>query len=324
MVEKVDRVAAGSFLRVGYDLAGRVTSSFLPDNGVLGASYDRSGNLTSLTPPGRFAHFFAYSPVDLESDYTPPAVDSSGTGHVGRTYNLDRQLTRSASDGLPAVIPNYDSLKGRLQSIAFSAGTLSYAYNATTGQVSSITSPGGTQLSYTYDGALLKTMTWSGGPVTGTVTRTFDANFRVATETAGGQKVSYGYDTDSLLTSAGPLTVTRDATSGFVNGTSLGSLTDMRTYNAYGEPQTYAVSAGANALYSVDYGTRDALGRIVTKMETILGETHQYAYEYDAVGRLKDVTKDGTAAAHYDYDANGNRVGAPGLTSPPVLGQNSI
>ena len=144
------------------------------------------------------------------------------------------------------------------------------------------------------------------------------------TETAGGQKVSYGYDTDSLLTSAGPLTVTRDATSGFVNGTSLGSLTDMRTYNAYGEPQTYAVSAGANALYSVDYGTRDALGRIVTKMETILGETHQYAYEYDAVGRLKDVTKDGTAAAHYDYDANGHRVGAPGLTSPPVLGQNSI
>jgi len=302
----------------GYDLAGRVTSSFLPDNGVLGASYDRSGNLTSLTPPGRFAHFFAYSPVDLESDYTPPAVDSSGTGHVGRTYNLDRQLTRSAPDGLPAVIPNYDSLKGRLQSIAFSAGTLSYAYNATTGQVSSITSPGGTQLSYTYDGALLKTMTWSGGPVTGTVTRTFDANFRVVSETAGGQKVSYGYDTDGLLTSAGALTLTRDAATGFITGTNLGSLTDTRTYNSYSEQQTYAVNSGTNALYSVDYGTRDALGRIVTKTEAILGETHQYLYGYDTVGRLTDITKDGAAAAHYDYDANGNRLAAPELTSPPL------
>ena len=302
----------------GYNLAGRMTSSVLPDTGVLGAAYDRSGNVFSITPPGRFAHSFAYSPVDLESDYTPPTVDSSGTGHVSHAYNLDRQLTSSAPDGLPAVIPNYEAVKGRLQSIAFSAGTLTYVYNATTGQVSSVTSPGGTQLSYTYDGALLKTTTWSGGPVTGTVTRTLDADFRIASETAAGQKWSYGYDTDSLLTSAGALTMTRDAATGFITGTSLGSLTDTRTYNPYGEPQTYAVTSGAHPLYSVDYGTRDAVGRIVTKTETVLGETHQYVYGYDAAGRLTDVTKGGATAAHYDYDTNGNRLGAPGLTSPPL------
>jgi len=68
----------------------------------------------------------------------------------------------------------------------------------------------------------------------------------------------------------------------------------------------------------VDYGTRDALGRIVTKTEAILGETHQYLYGYDTVGRLTDITKDGAAAAHYDYDANGNRLAAPELTSPRV------
>ncbi|TMB23987.1 MAG: hypothetical protein E6J65_13205 [Deltaproteobacteria bacterium] len=106
--------------------------------------------------------------------------------------------------------------------------------------------------------------------------------------------------------------MTRDAASGFVTGTSIGNITDTRTYNTFGEPQMYSVNTGPNALYSVDYGTRDALGRIVTKTETILGETHQYAYVYDAGGRLIDVTKDGIATAHYDYDANGNRLGAPG------------
>src|SRR6266478_3881440 len=104
--------------------------------------------------------------------------------HIGRAYNRDRQLISATSDGLPAVTPAYDVLSGRIQSVTFNAGTLTYAYNPTTGQVSGITSPGGTVLSYTYDGALLKGMTWSGGLVTGSFTRTFDSNFRIATETA--------------------------------------------------------------------------------------------------------------------------------------------
>jgi RHS repeat-associated protein len=66
-------------------------------------------------------------------------------------------------------------------------------------------------------------------------------------------------------------------------------------------------SFGATPLYSEAY-TRDALGRIVTRVETIQGTTTTWEYGYDAAGRLETVTKDGLVASQYAYDANGNRL----------------
>jgi hypothetical protein len=37
-------------------------------------AYDLSGNVTAVTPPGRTAHGFGYTPVDLTNNYTPPNV----------------------------------------------------------------------------------------------------------------------------------------------------------------------------------------------------------------------------------------------------------
>ena len=54
--------------------------------------------------------------------------------------------------------------------------------------------------------------------------------------------------------------------------------------------------------------TRDALGRITQKVETIGGVTTTTVYGYDFAGRLTDVTTNGTLAAHYEYDGNGNRL----------------
>lgn len=134
----------------------------------------------------------------------------------------------------------------------------------------------------------------------------------------GGQTINFGYDSDDLLTSAGAMTITRDPATGFVTGTTLGAISESRTYDAFGAEQTYVVTANGTTLYSVNYGTRDALGRIVNKTETIQGVTHTYGYTYDANGRLTDVTKDGVATSHYAYDANGNRTMGPGLVASPV------
>jgi RHS repeat-associated protein len=114
------------------------------------------------------------------------------------------------------------------------------------------------------------------------------------------------------------MTITRDPATGFVSGATLGTVTETRTYNAFGEEQSYSSSAGSTPVYSVDYGTRDALGRIVSETETVQGETHVFGYSYDAQDRLTDVTRDGAATSHYEYDANGNRTVAPGLTASPV------
>ena len=50
--------------------------------------------------------------------------------------------------------------------------------------------------------------------------------------------------------------------------------------------------------------TRDALGRITSKSETVGGTTTLYGYAYDDSGRLTD----GTASSHYTYDENSNRL----------------
>src|SRR5207237_781236 len=162
-------------------------------------------------------------------------------------------------------------------SITTSLGTTSVGYSTSTGQVTTLTTPDGVGLTYTYDGALLKSVAWSGA-VTGTLQRSHDNSFRVSTETYGGQTVSYGYDNDDLLTAAGALTIARDPSTGFVSGATLGSLSESRGYNGYGEGQSYSSSFGSSTLYSVDYGTPDALGRIVRKTEPVQGEPHGTRY----------------------------------------------
>jgi RHS repeat-associated protein len=56
--------------------------------------------------------------------------------------------------------------------------------------------------------------------------------------------------------------------------------------------------------------TRDALGRIATRKETIGGITNSDAYTYDARGRLTKVTRGAAVIGSYAYDDNDNRISA--------------
>lgn len=56
--------------------------------------------------------------------------------------------------------------------------------------------------------------------------------------------------------------------------------------------------------------SRDKLGRITQKVETIGAAVTTTAYGYDLAGRLDTVTENGTLIADYQYDSNSNRVGA--------------
>jgi RHS repeat-associated protein len=299
-----------------YDLVGRLTSETLPSQSVIGMGYDASGNTTSATPPGRPAHVFTFTSGDLESDYTPPNVGQAQTTHT--VYNTDRQVTNVSRPDGDHITPTYDTVSGRLTALSTSRGSNAYGYSSTTGELTGITTFDGVGLAYGYDGALLQDITWS-GPVSGNVHKTYDSSFRLSSESVtGGQTINFGYDNDDLLTSAGSMTITRDPATGFVTGTTLGAINESRTYDAYGAEQTNTVTANSTTLYSVNYGTRDVLGRIVNKTETLQGTTHVYGYSYDPNGRLTDVTTDGNATSHYEYDANGNRLVGPGLTASPV------
>jgi RHS repeat-associated protein len=289
----------------GYDLAGRVTQQTLPDLRVIGYGYDANGNVTSITPPSRPAHDFAYTPVDLENTYTPPDI-SIGNVQTQYAYNLDKQITQvTRPDGL-ALGMTYDT-GGRLGTLTLARGTVTFGYHPTTGNLQTITAPGGNTLTYSYDGSLLTGTTWA-GPVAGTVSRTYDTDFRLATESInGGQTTTFGYDADSLLTQAGALSISRDAQNGLITGTTLGDTTTTQSHTTFGETEQVTSSYSGTTLWITHY-TRDKLGRITENIETIDGVTSTYGYSYDLAGRLTDVTLNGINVSHYTYDANGNRL----------------
>ncbi len=84
-------------------------------------------------------------------------------------------------------------------------------------------------------------------------------------------------------------------------------MTDAWTYNGFGEVATYTAAYLGTQIFAQQF-TRDKLGRITQKTETIGGATDTYAYTYDLAGRLTSVSKNAVTMATYTYDANGNRL----------------
>jgi RHS repeat-associated protein len=299
-----------------HDAAGRITSQTLPDDRVVTYSYNANGNLTSLTPPGRSAHIFNYTPVDLQSLYATPGVSGGGTNQTTYTFDAGRELTLVTRPDGKTVQFSYDGA-GHLASQSIARGSIGYGYDPTTGNLNSITAPDGGALSYTYDGSLLTGTTWTGA-VAGSVSRTYDNNFRLTSLSVNGANpVNFQYDNDSLLTSVGNLTLTHDPQNGLLTSTKLGNITDTLAYDSFGELSTYSAANNGTNFYTAQ-STRDALGRITQKTETIGGASDTFTYSYDQAGRLNEVKKNGSVTATYTYDSNGNRLTGPGLATPPT------
>lgn len=307
-----------------YDLAGRVTKQTLPDGRYIQYGYDANGNLTSLTPPGRDAHVFSYTSRDLEQDYTPPTAQSTGTNVTAYQYNLDKDLDLITRPDGQTVDFVYNSGVGKkLSSIITPSGTYGYTYEAD-GQLDTLSAPGGQLLKYDYNGFLV-TSEQAEGAVAGTVSWGYNNDFRVTSQSVNGSALSFGYDNDGLLTTAGAITLTRNATHGLITGTTLATnTTTAHTYNTFGEPATDTATYNGTTLYSASYTTRDKLGRITAKSETVQGTTHNYVYTYDTAGRLDTVTKDGVLVSDYGYDSNGNRTTINGSTVATYDGQDRL
>lgn len=180
-----------------------MTRERLPDAREVRYEYDTNGNLAALHPPGRPPHLFTYTPLDQEEEYIPPNV-GQGEPATRYNYNLDRQLTSITRPGGEQLLFASDP-GGRLATLTTPEGDYAYAYGATTGtgQLAQLTAPDGGTLSYAYDGLLETGSTWA-GTVAGSVTRAYDADFRVTSlRVNGGDPVPFSYDADSLLIQAG-------------------------------------------------------------------------------------------------------------------------
>lgn len=191
-----------------------------------------------------------------------------------------------------------------MSSIATPTGTTNFAY-AATGHLSHAATAK-QSIAYSYVGRLPIKSTVS-GTVAGSVARSYSNDFFVTSQSvSGANQVAYSYDDDGLTTKAGSLTITRRPDDGLVAGTALGVTSDARIYNDYGELIGYTAKVNGSPIWSVAY-TRDAIGRITGKSETIAGAHNSYSYTYDRAGRLVGAVKNG-AADSYTYDANSNRL----------------
>ena len=306
-----------------YDLSGRITKLSPPQGTAILYSYDAKGELTSLTPPGRNPHTFTYSASGRIAAYSPPAIDGVNA-QTTFSYDADGRVTRVQRGDQTIDIGSDNS--GRRSALNLPTGTISYTYDAATERLVGISGPGDSGISLQYDGALLVRETWT-GPVSGTVSNTFDNNFfLVAQSLNGGTPIAFQYNGDGLLAQAGALRITRDTQTGLLTATAIDNIADAFGYDSLGQQASYSATTNGTALYSVRY-VRDLLGRIAQRAETIQGVTDTYAYTYDTIGQLIGVAKDAAMTASYSYDANGNRLSATvaeGLTKGQYDAQDRL
>jgi len=294
--------ALGETVLTFSDKIGRMTNQVFADANALNLAYDRSSDPIKYILPHGTEHQYGYNPVGLTERYSSPSVDSVPTNTAWH-YNAARQLDYLVKpDG--TVISNVYDFAGRL--IATRAekngaiDEISYTYDGA-GRLETV-NRSGNAIQYSYDAFLQTAETTPFG----TISREYNDDFRVTSLTlAGVLGVSYSYDDDGLLTQAGDISLNRDPTTGFLIGTTLGGVTDQRSYNGFGEVNNYMASVSGNPIYSVAYGY-DALGRITNQAETVGGTSVVKAYTYDNRGRLTQVTTNGIISESYAYDANGN------------------
>ncbi|HPA20923.1 MAG TPA: RHS repeat-associated core domain-containing protein, partial [Verrucomicrobiae bacterium] len=298
--------------RYAYDAAGRATNTIRPDGQSTATSYDGEGNLISLTPPGKPAHGFSHTPVGLLSEYIPPPVGGA-TNAVRWTWNRDRKIDScTRADG--GVIDYVYNSAFQVEGLLCPGFTNQYVYDPAYGYLASV-ARGGQTVSFVRDGPLPVSETWS-GPVAGSVSRGWNADFRVASITVGGTIINGAYDDDGLLTQAGDMYLDYD-TNGLHVGTTLGNLSETWRYNPFGEVTNYTATCSGSLVLSLTY-TRDPLGRITALTSQTAGSTQSVVYAYDAAGRLNHVTRGTPPTYDYFYDANGNRTNLFAPAQPPT------
>ncbi|MBL0195569.1 MAG: RHS repeat protein [Myxococcales bacterium] len=197
--------------RVGIERDGALrATAFVHTDGAKSAyAWSAMDDLTLVTPPGKGAHALTYGKDGQLATYLAP-----GASPIAMGYDGDRDLAKITHEDGTATDIARDSA-GRPSRLVYAGGEVSFAYDATSGQLRTLTNSsaqGPQGLAFGWDGALLREVTAT-GVAPGVVSFTYDTMLRRATESASGNAVSYGYDADGLLTRAGTTFLTREPAS---------------------------------------------------------------------------------------------------------------
>jgi RHS repeat-associated protein len=320
----------------GYDNADRVNSIQLPSGRSYGFEYDASGNRTKIVMPNMAEHRLGYSPVNLDNGYTPPANPSYTHG-----YSLDREWKRTTLPSGRQVTATYGDNTGRLETIAWWEGNVTFGYQDNDDRVWSITRTDNTAqqfpqqvMNYDFDGSLIKKVA-SSGLANGEYRYIYDNNFFLTRVALDNVWNLLSRDNDGLLTGFGPFTISRGGPSGSPDNVSdlsprdcgldgdeqpiqcpTGWLVQSFGYDNVGRLDRRTSTINGNVVYE-EMLERDPVGRISIKTETVAGTAPViFEYFYDVDGQLDNVVRDYVLYEKYGYDLNGNRTLAHGPAAP--------
>jgi len=281
-----------------YDAMGRLVREVGPGETAVDYQYDANGNLTVVTNPNRVAYGFDFTVSDQRSLMSAPL-----SGDTVYRHDRDRRLTSVTLPSGRTGAATY--AQGHLAGRQSEDGQVAYEY-ACGGRLSTATS-GAEKVAYSYDGSLV-----TGDARTGTIEATigyaWNDDFALSSMSYAGATSAYEYDADGLLIAAGGYAIGRNAGNGFPETVAGGGLTQVRTFNGYGELDSVTSSVGDGPAVSWEVLQRDGAGRVRRRQETLAGVAQVWEYAYDAAGRLTEVTRDDEVVERYTHDANGNRV----------------
>lgn len=297
------RAPDGRQAKITNDAFGQPTSIVLPGDRNLGFTFGVDGRLESVTPPSRPSYAFLYDVGSGRVTYKAPPLPGVDNTTVFE-QDIDRQFKcLTLPGGRRLDLARF--LSGKISSITNTFGdTFNYNYNSS-GQLSGISQPSGLAVAFTYLGLSVSNVTLSGA-MTGSLARQFNNELSISSEAVNGETpISFGYDRDGLMISAGALAITWRSDIGLPVSTKMGNVTTSSDYDAFGYPTRRTGSYNDSSLFDISE-TRDSTGRVITRVSG--GSTSSYSY--DAAGFLASTITNGAPVASYSYDANGNVVQA--------------
>ena len=301
--------AAGNSVFYDYDAADRVLELAYADGTSIGYGYDFNGNRTSYVMPSGDTHSVTFTSRNRPSGYIPPGNDG-----FTENYNLDGQLTRRVLASGPELNNSFDG-GGRLSGIIYPEASVSFSYLGNTSRIDTMTrtpTGGGSaqQITNSYDGAYQTAASYSGF-----ANADFDYSFNDLLFLSGIQMTSGAdivntlveHDEDGLVTGFGPFTFARGGPGGALNKVTDSDLVLDLSYDNLAQLDGRAMSVNGSERYSLAL-SRNNLGAIEQKIETVSGTTHTYDYSYNAKGQLLEVNRDNVQTELYSYDDNANRL----------------
>ena len=279
--------ASGASVSCEYDILNQLTKMTYSSGETVEFTYDAAGNILTMHDASGW-QLYEYDALNrlTAATFSENDVKDYFDRTIEYQYDSADQLTKITYPSGKMVSYTYDSA-GRISTVQDSAGTTSYAYDATTGLISSVTRPNGTRTLYTFDSNFLLTQ----------------IRHEKTDTSALIEQISYVCDAAGRTTKA-------------VFETPSGVRAEGYTYDEFGQL--------AKVVYSEDDKMFDFFDRTVTYTYNSVGSRTQMSddpdgsgwqsavvtnYVYGAGNRLEKTTDgSGVTQTQYYYDAQGNLV----------------